>query len=163
MPPEAVGYPIVPPLPAFERRVTTAGASTGKDVTTTESSPEQLAAQAGVDQAAQAEEQQIAAEATAAAETARADQERQERDLAIAEGQRQEMASPAAVEVQRYIDQAKAYTRNEESRLAGMPSPALFADRQGWDKAKLAIQVIGGGISEGMMAAVHLCLGMAAF
>lgn len=159
---DLVPYPIMPAPAPYERRETNAGEKTGKDQTSTTLSEEQKTAFAASDAVAAQEEAQIRKEQAGKDKIADAEAQGAADQARIAKWEADQLNSPAAQAARKQVEDIRLHTADQEARFDRTPAPALFADRKGWDKVKLAVAMGLGGLSEGMIAAAHLRLGMAA-
>lgn len=146
-------YPIVPPLPEYERRDskdTTASSKGGK--TTQELSEVQQQALGGVDAATEAQKvgtgevrQQAERVAGIEAQGALAEQGAAAWKLA-------QLSSQPALDADQAVARARDNVKAQQARYASMPAPALFADSTGWDKVRKSVAMALGGIGDAIRA-----------
>lgn len=151
----------LPGLPEYEKRDATVNPTFGKDTKTETLSPEQIAARD--EQHARTEEEIAFTEKEKAQKLKAAAIDQQNADAALfaADAAEQLRTGPAAQKAAEYVTWARKHTRDEENRLAKMPAPALFADREGWGSVRLAVGMGLAGLGDGMMAAAMIRAGHA--
>lgn len=150
-----------PGPPVYEQRSTVTGPTTGTDTTTKPVTPREEAAQGEL--ATRTTEEIAFTERKRAQDAKAAGVEQQNIELQQFAEQAQENLrnGPEAQAARKYVDWARQRTRDEEDRLSKMPAPALFADREGWGKVRLAVGLGFAGLGDGMINAAAIRVGHA--
>jgi len=146
-----------PAAPEWEKRVTAPSVTD----TTKALSPVQVAVEG--QSLAQAEEEKAAVDQKTGLETDKATIEAQgaaakEAQTAATIGEKDRVDAAETVKIAKRADELRA--ANEAIRAT--PAPALFADRKGWEKAKLAMGFALAGLGDAINAKASAVLGRAA-
>ena len=148
-----------PGLPEYEKRTSVAGPSSGKDTKTEQLSQEQIDATAKVDAAAEKQKQAAIRQGDHGKLVAAAEVEGVERETGAADSAERMRTGFDVQAADNYIKWARQHTKDESERLAARPSPALFADSEGWDTVRKAIGLGLAGLGDAVSTRASIMSG----